>query len=97
MTLDKDGNFDPWCQPKYGTDSNDIKVTPPKGYYLLEKGTRLLAGDIPFDVYSGWLTRGTPPKDPTRCKYPNLRYNTTAVSEGRWTSWARPKPLTKEK
>jgi hypothetical protein len=90
MKLDKNGNFDPWCQPAYGTDSNDEKVIPPKNYYLIPKGETLLAGDIPFDVYVGWIKPKKPPKNPKRCKYPNLYYHRTAISDGRWTAWARP-------
>ena len=90
MKLDDEGNFNPWVQPKYGTDANDDAIVPPEGYLLLNKNDPLKKGDIPFDVYSGWLKRGKTPRNPSRCKYPDLRYYYYAISDGRWTAWARP-------
>ncbi len=55
ITLDKTGNYIPWVQPQYGFDANDVVVKPPKEYRILSQGEVLKQGDIPFDVYSGWL------------------------------------------
>lgn len=90
MTLNKDGNFNPWRQPPYGKDANDCNVVPPIGYILVLLNDLLITGDVPFDVYAGWLAPKRPPRNPAACEYPDLRYHSSARSDGRWTAWARP-------
>ena len=90
MTLDVNGNYNPWIQPQYGFDANDVKITPPEGYTILEENTKLKHGDIQFDVYAGWLVPKIKPRNPLRCSYPDLRYSYSARSVGRWICWARP-------
>lgn len=87
MTLDSEGNFDPWVQPKYGFNAEDVAVVAPPEYVLLEKNVKILPGDIPFDVYSGWLwtDQGGLPKNNWYSKN-----GCHTSSEGRWTTWARP-------
>lgn len=80
-------------QPAYGFDASDKPVEPPAGYQLLALGDIIKRGDIPFDVYSGWIKPDRIPKRPSQCHYPNLDYHYQARSHGRWTAWAR--PLTK--
>lgn len=80
MTLNKDGNYEPWVQPKYGTDAQDNPVTPPAGYVVLPESTVIRDGDIPFDVYAGWM-------QPDGWHWINKCYS---QSDGRWTTWARP-------
>lgn len=80
MTLDKDGNYLPWVQPKYGTDAQDNPVTPPKGYAIVPEGAEIKHRWRVFDVYAGWMT----PDD--YCA--RNRHHTR--SDGRWTTWARP-------
>ena len=90
MTLDETGNYNPWIQPKYGFNATDCKVKPPHGYHIIPRGEQLRHGDIPFDVYGGWFAPIKRPSRPTQCRYPDLQYNRTARSGGRWTTWARP-------
>ena len=90
MVLNEIGNFEPWVQPEYGTDAKDEDVIPPPGYFIIPKNEALKLGDVPFDVYSGWLKPDKIPAEPEKCLYPNLKYTNIAISEGRWTTWARP-------
>lgn len=62
----------------YGFDAFRNKVVAPEGYAIIPEKERLKHGDIPFDVYSGWLND----------KF-NEKYHNQAISEGRWTTWAR--------
>ena len=82
MTLDKNGNYEPWKQPEYGFDAQDKKVTPPAGYEILLEGKVIREGDVPFDVYAGWMKSDG-------WHWVNRCYSR---SEGRWTTWARPVP-----
>lgn len=90
MNLDEHGNYSPWRQPQYGKDASDSGVVVPIGYELIRENGELRHGDVPFDVYSGWLIPEKLSRDPSKCKYPDLRYNSHARSDGRWTTWARP-------
>lgn len=65
----------------YGYDAYGNKLKDPGGYHILDRLEKLQQGDVPFDVYSGWLSEE---------KF-NSRYHLQAVSEGRWTAWARKK------
>ena len=80
MTLDKDGNYIPWVQPEYGHDAQERIVPPPAGHEILPEGKVILEGDVPFDVYSGWM----------RSDGWDWVNHCHARSDGRWTTWARP-------
>lgn len=92
MHLNAQGNYEPWRQPAYGLDASDRGVVPPEGYELVPEGAELQRGDVPFDVYSGWIAPEKKPRNHEKCGYPDLRYNSRAFSSGRWTAWARPTP-----
>jgi len=76
--IDKKECYSNLPKAKYGFDAYGNKVEAPESYFILEKMTRLKEEDIPFDVYAGWLDN----------KF-NKRYHIQAISEGRWTTWAR--------
>ena len=90
MHLNSQGNYEPWQQPPYGLDASDRPAAPPNGYELVSEGGELKRGDVPFDVYSGWLVPEKKTRKPEKCNYPSLRHQSHAFSAGRWTAWARP-------
>jgi hypothetical protein len=87
MTLDSEGNFEPWVQPNYGYDASDTAVVAPLGYTILERNVKILPGDIPFDVYSGWIVPEAS-EQPYNSWHSRQGHHTSSV--GRWTTWARP-------
>jgi hypothetical protein len=89
MTLNAQGNFDPWVQPAYGHDASDNPVNPPRGYRVVPWNTRLQIGDRPFDVYSGWLSAGFADHAAKNGSY--------TASRGRWTVYARQQDSEREK
>lgn len=72
--------FESGKQPAYGFDIHNKQVEAPKGFTILMENRILQKGDIPFDVYSGWLD----------AVFYNSNYAYSARSSGRWTTWARP-------
>lgn len=79
MKLDKHGNFEPWVQPNYGYDAYDNQIIAEDGWYILPRLTKILDGDKPFDVYSGWVI----------CDGWHARTGKVACSDGRWVAWER--------
>lgn len=65
---------------KYGEHADGQSIIPPYGTEILPIHTKLTDGDIPYDVYAGWLETTS---------YNSL-VHTYAVDDGRWTAWARP-------
>jgi hypothetical protein len=82
MRLSLNGNYAPWVQPEYGYDAEGNKVEPQPGFRLLKEGEEIIADDIPFDVYAGWLIGYG--------KY-QAKNGHCALSIGRWTTWQRKK------
>ena len=78
MKLITDECYSKMPKAPYGFDAYDNPVECLDGYTLLDRLTFLEKGDIPFDVYSGWLKNTF-----------NPRYHIQAISSGRWTAWAR--------
>jgi len=64
----------------YGNDAYGTIVEALNGYIIIENLEDLQDGDIPFDVYAGWLIDFKI----------NRKYHLQAINEGRWTTWARP-------
>lgn len=81
MTLDEHGNFVPWMQPSYGCDAENKPLEIPAGWVLVPQGWPIQVGDVPYDVYAGWL-------EPTDSRWHAIN-GYRAQSSGRWTAWRR--------
>jgi len=83
MKLISEGEcYSKMIKAEYGYDAYGNKIEAPKAHFVINESEQLLPNDLVFDIYSGWLKN----------KY-NKRYHQYAVSEGRWTTWARKKSL----